>query len=95
MGPEDYFEGALRGGHREDDIEEEFSETLLLVVLCGVVALLIWMRTRIIDRLRRDQREHRPPPVEEDLNPPAQNGQAQGGQGLNPPRDGADSGVAG
>ena len=55
FGPEDYFEAALQGV-REDDIDE-FSETLLLVSLCLVIAALLYIRTRIVERMRRDQRE--------------------------------------
>ncbi|TFK74016.1 HCP-like protein [Pluteus cervinus] len=54
FGPEDYFEGALRGGHREEDADD-FRETMLLVFLCCLVSVLLYIRTRIVDRMRRDQ----------------------------------------
>lgn len=54
FGPEDYFEGALRGGHRDEE-EDEFGETMLLVTLCVVIASLLYIRTRIVDRMRREQ----------------------------------------
>lgn len=70
FGPEDYFDGALRGGHRGDGEVDEFSETMLLVLLCLTVSILIYVRTRIVDRMRRNQQEqqrqqpgnHPPPP---------------------------------
>jgi len=55
LGPEDYFDAALRGGRRGEEDVDEFSETMLLVVLCLTVSLLIWVRTRIVRRMRRDQ----------------------------------------
>lgn len=36
---------------------DEFSETMLLVLLCLTVSILIYVRTRIVDRMRRDQRQ--------------------------------------
>lgn len=67
FGPEDYFEGALRGGRRqahtgdgiEADEEDEFAETMLLVFLCLVVSLLIWLRGRWVERRRREEEERR------------------------------------
>ncbi|KII95703.1 hypothetical protein PLICRDRAFT_150569 [Plicaturopsis crispa FD-325 SS-3] len=74
FGPEDYFEGAMRGGNREEDVVEEFGETMLLVGLVLVVSGLIYLRTRVMERLRRREREQReaagqnpPPPPPEDL----------------------------
>ncbi|THU78924.1 HCP-like protein [Dendrothele bispora CBS 962.96] len=55
LGPEDYFDAALRGGRRGEGDVDEFSETMLLVVLCLTVSVLIWVRTRIVRRMRRDQ----------------------------------------
>ncbi|TEB38352.1 HCP-like protein [Coprinellus micaceus] len=54
FGPEDYFEAALRGG-REDDADE-FTETMVLVLLCLVISVLLYIRTRIVERMRREQR---------------------------------------
>ncbi|KAJ2925130.1 hypothetical protein H1R20_g11954, partial [Candolleomyces eurysporus] len=59
FGPEDYFEGALQGGIREDDVDE-FGETMLLVLLCLTISILLYIRTRIVERMRRDQRERQP-----------------------------------
>ncbi|KAF8653295.1 hypothetical protein AX16_003996 [Volvariella volvacea WC 439] len=58
FGPEDYFEGALRGGHRGEEDVDEFQETMLLVLICALISVLLYVRTRIVDRMRRDnQRE--------------------------------------
>lgn len=67
FGPEDYFDGALRGGRRQtqagDGIdaeeEDEFVETMLLVSLCLTVSLLIWLRGRWVERRRREEEERR------------------------------------
>lgn len=56
FGPEDYFEGAMRGGNREDVQIDDFGETILLVLLCLVISILLYIRTRIVERMRRDQR---------------------------------------
>lgn len=60
FGPEDYFDAALRGGHRGDEGADEFVETMLLVGLCIAVAILIYIRTRIVERARREQEERQP-----------------------------------
>lgn len=57
FGPEDYFEAAIRGGHQRQEEVDEFTETLLLVALCGLVALLIYVRTRIVRRTREQEQE--------------------------------------
>ncbi|GLB37757.1 putative protein with sel1-like repeats [Lyophyllum shimeji] len=54
FGPEDYFEGALRG-NREDIEFDDLQETILLVLLCLLISVLLYIRTRIVDRMRRDQ----------------------------------------
>ncbi|KAF7966274.1 hypothetical protein HWV62_39391 [Athelia sp. TMB] len=55
LGPEDYFEGALRGGHRgEYEGHDEFGETMLLVALCLAVSVLLYVRTRLVERVRRE-----------------------------------------
>ena len=56
FGPEDYFEGAIRG-NREDVEFDEFGETLVLILLCLVISVLLYVRTRIIERMRREQRQ--------------------------------------
>lgn len=44
---------------------DEFGETILLVLLCVVISILLYIRTRMVERMRREQREQQ-----------AQNGQA-------------------
>ncbi|KAH0829180.1 hypothetical protein J3R83DRAFT_2728 [Lanmaoa asiatica] len=60
LGPEDYFDAALRGGHRGEEAADEFAETMLLVGLCVAVAILIYIRTRIVERARREQERQQP-----------------------------------
>lgn len=60
FGPEDYFEAALQG-NREDGFVDEFRETMILVLLCLLVSVLIYVRTRILERMRREQREGEQP----------------------------------
>ncbi|OAX43674.1 HCP-like protein [Rhizopogon vinicolor AM-OR11-026] len=60
FGPEDYFDGAIRGGNRGEEEEDEFAETMLLVALCAAVAVLIYVRTRIVERARRREQEQQP-----------------------------------
>ncbi|TCD60621.1 ERAD-associated protein [Steccherinum ochraceum] len=80
FGPEDYFDGATRGGHRGDEDVDEFLETMLLVLLCIMVSTLLFIRGRWVERLRRadDQQQG---------DQQAQNGQppAQPAGGLYPP----------
>ncbi|KAG7091020.1 hypothetical protein E1B28_010081 [Marasmius oreades] len=86
FGPEDYFEAALRGGNREEVDFDEFSETMLLVLLVLTVSILIWFRTRMVRRMRHDQQQQRqndqqrPPHVPGPNDPPP-------GNGLFPPGD--------
>ncbi|KAH9941922.1 HCP-like protein [Amylocystis lapponica] len=57
-GPEDYFDAALRGRpHGEDEDVDEFTETMLLVVLCLVVSALLFVRGRWMERMRRDEQQ--------------------------------------
>ena len=56
FGPEDYFDGAMRGGNREDVQIDDFTETMLLISLCIVISILLYIRTRIVERMRREQR---------------------------------------
>jgi len=67
FGPEDYFDGALRGNReRGDEGEDEVAETMLLISLVVMVAGLFYLRNRWVERLRRDEEERRrrqqPPP---------------------------------
>jgi SEL1 protein len=55
FGPEDYFEGAMRGGNRGEEEIDQFGETMILVALCLAVAVLIYVRVRLVERMRRDQ----------------------------------------
>ncbi|TFK26490.1 HCP-like protein [Coprinopsis marcescibilis] len=57
FGPEDYFEGAMRGARVEGNEPDEFAETMLVVMLCLVISVLLYIRTRIVERMRREQRE--------------------------------------
>lgn len=57
FGPDDYFEGALRGGHRGEEEVDEFGETMILVALCLMISVLLYVRGRLVVRIRiqRDQ----------------------------------------
>ncbi|EGO00684.1 hypothetical protein SERLA73DRAFT_105051 [Serpula lacrymans var. lacrymans S7.3] len=57
FGPEDYFDGALRGGHRGEEDVDDFAETMLLVALCLAVSILLYVRTRFVERVRREERQ--------------------------------------
>ena len=46
----------MRGGNREDIHIDDFAETILLVSLCLVISILLYIRTRIVERMRREQR---------------------------------------
>jgi len=65
FGPEDYFDTATRVGRRagEED-EDEFLETMFLVVLCVLVSGLIYLRGRWTERRRQedDPAQGNPPP---------------------------------
>ena len=58
-GPEDYFDGALRPNREEYAEEDEVFETAVLIGLCIVVSLLLYVRGRMVERMRRDERERR------------------------------------
>ncbi|TFY81441.1 hypothetical protein EWM64_g2573 [Hericium alpestre] len=79
FGPEDYFEGALRGGHRGEEEADEFTETMVLVGLCLVVTFLLYIRGRMVERMRRDQGRQQQP------NGGAEQQQQQQDGGLFPP----------
>lgn len=53
------FDAALRGGHRGEEDGDEFVETMMLVVLCLVVSLLLYIRGRWVERLRREEQQQR------------------------------------
>ncbi|KAH7915088.1 hypothetical protein BJ138DRAFT_1078221 [Hygrophoropsis aurantiaca] len=55
LGPEDYFDAALRGGHRGEGEEDTFAETLLLMAFCALAAVLMYVRTRIARRAEGEQ----------------------------------------
>ncbi|KAI0000900.1 hypothetical protein BJV77DRAFT_1057826 [Russula vinacea] len=59
LGPEDMFDAALRGGNREEEDGDEFVETMILVVLCLIVSLLLYIRGRWVERLRREEQQQR------------------------------------
>ncbi|KAJ7647649.1 hypothetical protein FB45DRAFT_894034 [Roridomyces roridus] len=61
FGPDDYM------GGRDGDTDD-FSDTVLLLLLCLAVSVLVYVRTRIVDRMRREQQ-----PAAGD-NPPPANG---------------------
>ncbi|KZT23519.1 HCP-like protein [Neolentinus lepideus HHB14362 ss-1] len=69
FGPEDYFDASLRGARRGEEEEDEFAETLLLITLCIAVSVLLYIRGRWVERIRRE----------------AQGQQQQGGNGQAPP----------
>lgn len=47
----------MRGGNRGDEDTDDFSETMLLVVLCVLVSGLLYLRRRWVERLQRDREE--------------------------------------
>jgi SEL1 protein len=51
------FDAALRGGNREVEDGDEFGETMILMVLCLVVSLLLYIRGRWVERLRREEQQ--------------------------------------
>jgi SEL1 protein len=55
FGPDDFYDGP--GRLREDAQVDELGETILLVALCLVISGLLYIRTRMVERMRRDQRE--------------------------------------
>ena len=59
IGPEDMFDAALRGGNRGEEDGDEFAETMILVVLCLIVSLLLYIRGRWVERLRREEQQQR------------------------------------
>lgn len=59
FGPEDYFDGALRGNRERGDEDDELAETMLLVSLAVMIVGLFYLRNRWVERLRRDEEERR------------------------------------
>jgi len=45
----------MRGGNRGNEQVDEFSETMILVALCLMVSVLLYVRTRLVERIRREQ----------------------------------------
>ena len=84
FGPEDYFDAAMRGQrYREEESVDEFAETMLLVVLCLMVSVLLYVRGRWVDRIRREEEERRRQGG--GGQPGQQQQQAQGANGVFPP----------
>jgi SEL1 protein len=75
FGPEDYFDGALRGNRERGEEDDELAETMLLMSLVVMIAGLFYLRNRWVERLRRDEEERRR----------RQQDQAQGGMPPPPP----------
>ena len=46
-------------GKQESEMDHEFVETTMLVVLCLIVSLLLYIRGRWVERLRREERQQR------------------------------------
>jgi len=59
FGPEDYFDGALRGNRERGEEDDELAETMLLMSLVVMIAGLFYLRNRWVERLRRDEEERR------------------------------------
>ncbi|KAI0665661.1 HCP-like protein [Trametes maxima] len=61
FGPEDYFEGAMRGNRYREGEEDydDFAETMLLIALCLLVSMLLYVRGRWVERLRREEEQRR------------------------------------
>ena len=45
--------------YREEEDVDEFAETMLLVVLCLMVSILLYVRGRWVERLRREEEQRR------------------------------------
>lgn len=59
FGPEDYFDGALRGGREQGNDDDELAETMLLTSLVLMIAGLFYLRNRWVERLRQDEERRR------------------------------------
>ncbi|KAI0692089.1 HCP-like protein [Cytidiella melzeri] len=53
-GPDEYFDGATRK-YRDDDTDDQFWETMLLVILTILVSALLYVRGRWVERMRREE----------------------------------------
>jgi SEL1 protein len=60
----------MRAGHRGEGDVDEFGETVLLVMLCLGVSVLLYIRTRLVERMRRDQQEQQQAPGQPPQPPP-------------------------
>ncbi|KAI1783963.1 HCP-like protein [Ganoderma leucocontextum] len=86
FGPDDYFDGAMRGQrYREEEEVDEFAETMLLVVLCLMVSVLLYVRGRWMDRIRREEEERRRQGAGGQQGQQQQQNQGQGANGVFPP----------
>jgi SEL1 protein len=47
----------MRGGNRGEDDVNEFGETMLLILLCLGLSVLLYVRTRLVERMRRNQQQ--------------------------------------
>jgi SEL1 protein len=81
----------MRGGHRGEEEVDEFGETMILVALCLMVSVLLYVRTRLVERMRR---EHEAPAPGNDDGQQQQQGQPQG-QAIPPAGDAVRDGVWG
>ncbi|KAF4563274.1 ERAD-associated protein [Pleurotus pulmonarius] len=80
FGPDDYYDGGVRRG----DDDDELGETVLLVLLCLTVSVLLYVRTRLMDQMRREQQ-----PQQQQQQPqqqPQQQGHPPNGGPAAPPR---------
>ncbi|KAH9922080.1 HCP-like protein [Fomitopsis serialis] len=59
FGPEDYFDATTR---KRDDEDDDFAETMLLVVVCILVSVLLYVRGRYLDRIRREAQQQQAQP---------------------------------
>lgn len=58
FGPEDYFDGAMLGGTRGGEMpQEEMTEILFLFGILAVVTVLMIVRQRLVERIRRQEAE--------------------------------------
>lgn len=47
----------MRGGHRGEEEVDQFIETMVLVLLCVSVSVLLYIRSRWVERLRREEQQ--------------------------------------
>ncbi|OCH89879.1 HCP-like protein [Obba rivulosa] len=79
FGPEDYFDAATRRRRPDDEEVNEFAETMLLVVLCLMVSVLLYIRGRWVERMRREEQQRQQAAAGAALPQP------QAGEGFFPP----------